>query len=123
LNLSDRLKRKKGLKLGFKCLACGHEFRQTVEKLFCDLNTVERKRSGEPVKYSEFVVPERVICPKCKVVDQFDLAPQTYLEMTGHLLRISMGLQPADGPVRFIRMGLSDGTLIHPLEARDRYAQ
>lgn len=123
MKLSDKLTRKPGLKLGFKCLACGHEFRQTVAKLFCDLNTVERRQRGEPVKYSEFVVPERVICPKCKVVDQFDLAPRTYLELTGHLLRISTGLQPPDGPVQFIRMGLSDGTLIHPWEARDRYAQ
>jgi hypothetical protein len=117
------LKRTKGLKLGFKCLACGHVFQQRVEKLFCDLNTVERRQKGEPVKYSEFVVPERVICPKCNAVDQFDLAPKTYLELTGHLLRVSMGVQSPDGPVQFIRMGLADGTLIHPFEARDLYAQ
>lgn len=123
MNLLDTSKRKPGLKLGFTCLACGHEFRQTVAKLFCDLNTVERRQRGEPVKYSEFVIPERVICPNCKVVDRFDLAPQTYLEMTGHLLRISTGRQPPDGPIQFIRMGLSDGTLIHPWEARDWYAQ
>ena len=123
MNLFGGLKRKKGLKLGFKCLACGCEFQQTVEKLYCDLNTIDRREKGEPVKYSEFVVPERVICPKCKAVDQFDLAPKTYLELTGHLLRISMGVQPLDGPVQFMRMGLSDGTLIHPFEARDLYAQ
>jgi len=119
-----RSKRKKGLKLDFTCLACGREFNQTVETLLCDLTTVERKRRGEQTKYSEYVIPERIVCPRCHAVDQFELSGTTYLKLTGVLLRaMASGTPLDDGPIRFAHMVLQDGRELHPLEARDWYAQ
>lgn len=124
MNVLGRSKRKKGLKLDFTCLACGREFNQTIETLLCDLTTVERKRRGEQTKYSEYVIPERIVCPRCHAVDQFELSGSTYLKLTGELLRAIAGGTPVDdSPIRFAHMVLQDGREIHPLEARDWYAQ
>lgn len=117
------LKRKKGIKLEFKCLECGHEFKQKVVKLFCDLNTFDQKQKGKAVKYSEYVIPERVICHKCQAVDRFELGPLTYRKLTVELLKIAAGMDRSDSRIQFIQLGLSDGRLMHPLEAIDWYAQ
>jgi len=81
------------------------------------------QRRGETVPYSEFVVPERVICPQCWAVDQFELSPETYLWLTGALLTSITRLQGPESPIQFVQMGLADGRLMHPFEARDYYAQ
>jgi tetratricopeptide (TPR) repeat protein len=124
LGLFGWLKRKKGIKLDLKCLACGRGFQQTVEKLLCDLNTMDRKKRGEQTKYSEYIIPERVTCPHCRAVDQFELGGSTYIKLTGELLKvITSGGPVTDSPVQFVHMALQGGRKIHPLEARDWYAE
>ena len=124
MNVFGQSKRKKGLKLDFTCLACGREFNQTVETLLYDLNTMDRKQRGEQTKYSEYVIPERIVCPRCHAVDQFELSGSAYLKLTGELLRaIASGTPVDDSPIQFAHMVLQDGREIHPLEARDWYAQ
>jgi tetratricopeptide (TPR) repeat protein len=92
-----------GLRLWLRCTACGYERDHYVEKVYCDLGTVDRRKRGEEVPYSEFIIPERITCPKCGAVDQYELTGDAYLAFTAQLMQsMARGKRPkpAGGPLR-----------------------
>jgi hypothetical protein len=145
--------RGKGLRLWLRCTACGYERDHYVEKVYCDLGTVDRRKRGEEVPYSEFIIPERITCPKCGAVDQYELTGDAYLAFTAQLMKaMARGKmpKPAGGPLREVMEALANvrqdhGDLLpaddedervvytrftaagdremHPLEAVDMYSR
>ena len=114
-------KRQRKVRLEFECIACGHPFKRRVGRVFVDLNTFEKNPSGHDGR-SPYVIPERIVCPRCQAVDQFELASSSHIKIqTAILVRIAAKHDP-DDPIRVIRLGLSDGTSMHPLDALDMYA-
>ena len=94
--------RGKGLRLWLRCTACGYERDHDVEKVYCDLGTVDRRKRGEKVPYSEYIIPERITCPKCGSVDQYELTGDAYLAFTALLVKsMARGKmpKPAGGPL------------------------
>jgi tetratricopeptide (TPR) repeat protein len=144
--------RGKGLRLWLRCTACGYERDHHVEKVYCDLGTVDRRKRGEEVPYSEFIVPQRITCPKCGAVDQYELTGDAYLAFTAQLMK-SMARgetpKPAGGPLRevvealanvrkdhgdrspdddddrvvYTRFTVAGDREMHPLEAVDMYSR
>lgn len=61
--------------LDFQCRVCQRKFRRKLSRLFIELNTYDQRQLGQTrPKRSEFIIPERIACPKCKTVDQYRLA-------------------------------------------------
>ncbi|MCL5962263.1 MAG: tetratricopeptide repeat protein, partial [Chloroflexi bacterium] len=127
---SPRAVKERGLRLRLRCTACGYEREHHVETVYYDLATQERREKGEPTPYSEFIIPQRITCPKCGAVDRYELSSMAYIAlMTEMLKKIAAhevgrpGGEPEEGAVRFIRFGLSDGREMHPLAAREMYRQ
>ncbi|MDO8670721.1 MAG: DUF1186 domain-containing protein [Dehalococcoidia bacterium] len=119
---------KKGLPLRVRCTACGYEDGHDVETVYCDLGTMERREKGKKTPFSEFVVPQRLTCPKCGVVDQYELAAMAYMALMAETLKKMAAsktggpdAEPTEGSLRFIRFGLADGREMHPIAALDMY--
>lgn len=120
----------KGMQLRLRCTACRHVRPHEIETIYCDLPTQERRAKGEETPYSQFVIPQRITCPKCGVVDQYELAEMAYIALMAEVLK-KLAAQRAgatagsldEGPLQFIRFGLLDGREMHPYEARDLYRQ
>jgi hypothetical protein len=92
----------KGLRLWLRCTVCGYERAHHVQKVYCDLGTVDRRKRGEEVPYSEYIIPQRITCPKCGAVDQYELTGDAYLAFTAQLMKaMARGKmpKPAGGPV------------------------
>src|SRR5207245_2249066 len=94
-----------------------------------DLKAVEVapviRQACQPTPYSEFVIPQRITCPKCGAVDRYELSGMAYITLTAELLKKLVahelggpGAEPERGFLRFIRFGLADGREMHPYEAR-----
>ena len=114
-------KRQRKVRLEFECIACGHSFKRRVGRVFVDVNTFEKDPHGHDGR-SPYVIPERIVCPKCQAVDQFELVSSSRIKIQAEMLkRIVMKPDP-DDPIQVIRLGLSDGTPMHPLDALDMYA-
>jgi tetratricopeptide (TPR) repeat protein len=116
-----RRKRERRMKLELQCTACGHVFKQGVSRLFMDLDAFEKKQS-EPGGRSEYVIPERIVCPRCQAVDQFELTSSSRVQVQAEILKRIVIPPDPDDPLKVIRFALSDGTPMHPLDALDMYA-
>ena len=126
----DRSDARRGLRLPLCCTACRHTRTHSVETIYCDLATQERQQRGEQTLYHEWVIPERIICPKCGAIDEYELTSLAYLTLTAELVKKQLAhaagqpnSEPDDGPLRFIRFGLADGRQMHPYAARAMYRQ
>jgi tetratricopeptide (TPR) repeat protein len=100
-----------GLRLWLRCTACGYERDHYVEKVYCDLGTVDRRKRGEEVPYSEYIIPQQITCPKCNAVDQYALTGDAYLAFTAQLLKsMARGTtpKPAGGPLREVVEALAN---------------
>jgi hypothetical protein len=123
----DPTRKKEGLNLRLKCTACGAERPHFVKKIYCDLGTLDRRQAGEETTYSEFIIPQRITCPKCGAVDQYELGGHAHLVLTAEMMartaRHELGVEGDDneGPLIFNRFVVSDGREMHPYEARDMY--
>jgi tetratricopeptide (TPR) repeat protein len=117
-----RSKRQQRMKLELECTACGHTFKQNVNRLFVDLNAFEKNR-GEPGGRSEYIIPERIVCPRCRAVDQLEVAPLSCIEIQAKILKRIVIPPDPDDPIEVGRFALSDGTPMHPLDALDMYAE
>jgi tetratricopeptide (TPR) repeat protein len=85
-----------------------------------------RNTAAEPTAeetYSPYIIPERIVCPQCGQIDQFDFTLGTNLRVTLALLLWRLVPILAPRLIRPLAFGLSDGTLVHPLEAIERYQQ
>jgi hypothetical protein len=116
-------RRPKLIRLGLRCLDCGHTFTQRAEGLYCDLGTIERKQRGEEVLFSEFVVPARVVCPRCQTADRYDLSSWQYLKASLRLLLMRPGRCFPNSWLQIVYLGTQDGRLMHPYEMRAWYAE
>jgi tetratricopeptide (TPR) repeat protein len=126
----DLTRRNAGLNLRLKCLACGYERPHFVKKIYCDLATMDRRNAGQETPYSEWIIPQRITCPKCGAVDQYELAGSSFLTLTAELM-VEVALRETgdlnddgddeEGPVVFKRFTIADGREMHPYEARDLY--
>jgi tetratricopeptide (TPR) repeat protein len=120
------------LHLWLRCTNCRYEREHDVETVYYDAGTAERRRAGEPVPYSEYIVPQRIICPKCGAVDQYELAPEAHLTLAGELLKNTLprssaktrNRRPAKpSRVEALRFTIDGNREAHPYEARDIYRQ
>ena len=106
------------LPFDFICTACDHAFKRKIRRLYVDLNTYDQRHIHQmrPI-HSEFIVAERIICPKCQKVDQFKLGPGMYRYLTETPLISNNGLPYPNRPIQCIRFALRDGRAMHPLAA------
>jgi tetratricopeptide (TPR) repeat protein len=116
---------KRGFTTEFHCTACGHTFRRELRRIYVDGPTFEQRViHKQETRHSEYVIPQRVACPKCGAVDQYELTQYTLgtlsLTMTASLL--GDGLVEGH-PVRIIAFALADGQPMHPLDALEYYRQ
>jgi tetratricopeptide (TPR) repeat protein len=113
--------------LRLKCQECGFVRPHAVDVVYCDLATQERRMRGEEVPYSEFIIPQRIVCPRCSVVDRYELTSEAHLAMTAELLRLAIpgrsapGLGDGTKHLRMMRFTVEDGREMHPLEALEMY--
>jgi hypothetical protein len=108
----------------FQCTACNHRFKRKVRRMYIDLNTYdERHFLGSGPTRSEFVIAERITCPKCKTVDQFKLRPSTYSRLAETPLIANNGLPAPHKPIQCVRFALRDGRSMHPLDALQTLAE
>ena len=121
-------KAEEGLRLQLRCTACGYAREHQVGVVYYDEGTQERRARGEPAPYSEWVVGQKITCPKCGAVDRYEPGPLAYMTLTGELMKLAAArkagkpdAEPDAGPVRFIRFALADGRQMHPFEAFDLY--
>ena len=118
------LRTEPGVRLLLKCKACGRERAQVFPKVYYDLGTVrdEKKRA----KYDPLIIPQRVICPKCGAVDQYEVSS---MEHTAIMLRLLAARTPEgndllrpDQQVKVMTFTTRWGNM-HPVEADERYRQ
>lgn len=126
----DQSDTRQGLRLRLRCTACKYTREHSVETIYCDLATMERRKKGEKTRHHEWVIPQRIICPKCGAIDEYELSSLAYITLTAEVLKKQVALaagQPEseddEGALRFIRFGLADGREMHPYEARAMYRQ
>jgi tetratricopeptide (TPR) repeat protein len=113
---------KRGFTTHFHCLACGHNFRRDVRRIYVHWPTFEQRvLHHKDTGRSEFVIPQRIACPKCGAIDRYEFAPYTrnMLSMTMTVAMLA-GLAK-DHPVKIITFTLHDGTIMHPLDGLKWY--
>ena len=100
-------------------------FRRELRRIYVDGPTFEQRviRQQE-TRHSEYIIPQRIICPNCQAVDQYELTRYTRnslaLTMTASML--AGGLMEGH-PVKIIAFALSNGQPVHPLDALEQYRQ
>ncbi len=113
-----------GVRLALKCKVCGREREHVFPKVYCDLGTINDKKKRE--KYNPIIIPQRVVCPKCGAVDQYELGGMGYVALIASTLAASKpelaGMLRQDQQVQFITSTTRWGNM-HPLEAIERYQQ
>jgi hypothetical protein len=94
------------LDLDLVCRHCGQSFRQVVKRLYIDLN-VSRQHMGQARSLTpdEFSIPERIECPHCATVDDYELGVAIFGQLAGALLRSRLGEYHPDEPIQFTNMG------------------
>jgi transcription elongation factor Elf1 len=94
------------LALDLVCRQCGQSFRQGVKRLYIDLN-VSRQHMGQTRSLTpdEFSIPERIECPHCAAVDDYEVGVAIFGQLAGALLRSRLGAYHPDEPIQFINMG------------------
>lgn len=113
-----------GVRLVLKCKVCERERAHIFPKVYCDIPTIRSEKKRE--KYSPLIIPQRVICPKCGAVDQYELTPMAQFAITASLLAAKMPdsanvLRP-DQRVTMITFTTRWGKM-HPVEADERYQE
>jgi tetratricopeptide (TPR) repeat protein len=124
VKLFKRRKRQRTIRLDFHCTACERPFKQRVRRVFIDLNTLEKKKAqSDSPERSEFIIPERIVCPKCRAVDQYEIDVRSRVSLQMTILTGILTRPDPDDPVQPIRFTRSDGTPMHPLDGLEMYAE
>lgn len=118
------LRTESGVHLVLKCKVCGREREHIFPKVYCDIPTIRNEKQRK--KYGPLIIPQRVICPKCGAVDQYELTPMAEFAIITTLLAEKMPdtasvLRP-DQRVTMITFTTRWGKM-HPVEAVERYQQ
>jgi tetratricopeptide (TPR) repeat protein len=109
-----------GVRLSLRCKVCGRERFHLFPVVYYDMATARQKKP----KYDPLVIPQRVVCPKCGAVDQYELGDMGQIAITADLLALK---EPTlrqflreDQRVKFMEFTSRWGPM-HPLEAVERY--
>jgi tetratricopeptide (TPR) repeat protein len=109
-----------GLTLTLRCQACGRERQYHFARAYFDINQARTKQGTST--YSPLIVPERVTCPKCGAVDQYELTPIGELAILAAQIGKKAG-QPEPFPgLQVIGFTTNRWGPMHPREALKRYA-
>jgi tetratricopeptide (TPR) repeat protein len=93
---------------------------------------MDRRKNGEEVPFSEFVITRSITCPKCGAVDQYEMTGEAMLAFTAELIKLAARREGSpegtplpgdDGEERLvpIRFTLADGREMHPYAALEMY--
>jgi hypothetical protein len=120
-------RRREGLtpkvELSLRCTVCGRRFKRKLRRLFVDLNVFDQRQlTNRAQRRSEFIIPERISCPKCKTVDQYQIDVSAYRYLTSTPLVVTE-LPPPRSAIQCIRFHVVDGRPMHPLDALDYYVR
>jgi tetratricopeptide (TPR) repeat protein len=113
---------RRGISTLFFCIACGHTFRRSLERIYIDGPTLDRRKaSGEKAEgRSEIIIPQHIICPKCQAVDQYELTASALFAISMALVAVRLlGREAREHPLKIIAFSLADGQIVHPLDALD----
>jgi tetratricopeptide (TPR) repeat protein len=112
-----------GVRLVLKCKACERERAHVFPKVYCDIPTL--RNENKLAKYDPLIIPQRVICPKCGAVDQYELSPMAQMAIMAGVLSSAnpeLELLRPDQQIQFITFTTRWGEM-HPVEADERYQQ
>jgi len=109
-----------GVRLSLRCKVCGRERFHLFPVVYYDLRIARQKKP----KYDPLIIPQRVVCPKCGAVDQYELGDMGHLAIISDLLAhkeptLRQFLRE-DQRVKFIEFTSRWGPM-HPFEAIERY--
>ncbi|MDP9379891.1 MAG: DUF1186 domain-containing protein [Chloroflexota bacterium] len=126
-----RTKPDQGVNLRLRCTCCNYEREHVIQRVYYDLGTAERQKRGKDTERSAVIIPERIKCPKCGSVDQYELTLMAHAAITAEMLKQlahQEGIQlPAevdtDGESRvtLLHFALEDGREMHPHAALQMY--
>ena len=113
-----------GVRLVLKCTACGRERTHVFPTVYFDLGTARDKKKIE--KYEPLIIPQRVSCPKCGAIDQYELSGTGQIAIMANMMaayspEAGTTLRP-DQQIKFITFTTRWGKM-HPNEADERYQQ
>ena len=125
---SSKKDRESGVRLELRCTACGRERDHIFPVVYYDLGTSRNKKKRE--KYDPLIIPQRVVCPKCGAVDQYELGGFGHIAVMASLMAetaersgetvAELTPLPPDQRIRFLEFTTRWGPM-HPLEAIERY--
>ena len=111
-----------GVRLVLKCKVCGREREHIFPKVYYDLGTANDDKKKD--KYDPLIIPQRVVCPKCGAVDQYELGTMGHMAVTASLLAMRFpdggSYLREDQRVTFLNFTTRWGPM-HPQEAIERY--
>ena len=111
-----------GVRLTLKCKVCGREREHIFPKVYYDLGTANDDKKKD--KYDPLIIPQRVVCPKCGAVDQYELGTMGHVAVTASLLAMRFpdggSYLREDQRVTFLNFTTRWGPM-HPQEAIERY--
>ncbi len=114
-----------GMRLLLECASCGRGRYHHVARVYADIGTIEALDSGEEPRQSPWIIPQRIIFPKCGAVDRYTFSPFAMFALIGQLERQDAGGDgPPDrteGPLIPRRFALADGREMHPLDSVEMY--
>lgn len=121
-------RREPGVRLELRCTACGRERDHVFPVVYYDMGTDRDKKKSE--KYDPLIIPQRVVCPKCGAVDQYELSAFGHIAVMASLMAETAELSgettseltplPQDQRIRFLEFTTRWGPM-HPREAIERY--
>jgi tetratricopeptide (TPR) repeat protein len=124
----SKKRRESGVSLELRCTVCGRERDHIFPVVYYDMGTGRDKKRSE--KYDPLIIPQRVVCPKCGAVDQYELGGFGHIAVLASLMaetaertgeKISdLPALPQDQRIRFLEFTTRWGPM-HPLEATERY--
>ena len=112
--------RRDHLVLPLRCTACRRTYRYVVREVYVDPETPEGE---EPQPF----IRDHIRCKGCGREDEYAFTPRAIVmvlaELTMMLARSQTEGSPEreEGPVRFARLGLSNGRRMNPRQARQHY--
>lgn len=120
--------RESGVRLELRCTACGREREHVFPVVYYDLGTSRNKKKRG--KYDPLIIPQRVVCPKCGAVDQYELGGFGHIAIMANMMAetaersgqtdAELTALPRDQRIRFIEFTTRWGPM-HPQEAIERY--
>ncbi len=118
-----------GFLLALQCQKCERMRFHVVQRVFVDLETLEKQDKGEQVKYDPYVMDHEIICPKCGARDRYRTAPLSAMRLllpedndalAAPIRSPNQGKFRLHPNVRAAR-GAAFSQIMHPLEALERY--